>query len=79
MGRSGYDLTDPGRDKSSAAAITLRWHEEKTAKEAHVATLQAAEDAQQKLIRSKRSRGIMVAKKAAKEAEIKSGPADGDH
>jgi hypothetical protein len=33
MGRSGYDLTDPGRDKSSAAAITMKWHEEKIAKE----------------------------------------------
>ncbi|KAJ4341306.1 hypothetical protein N0V95_007254 [Ascochyta clinopodiicola] len=75
MGRGGYDTTEPGGKKSSMGDAALYWNtQDRKKREEHVA-MTAAEDAEQKLIKNKKSRGIMAAKKAANEA-VKSEPAD---
>ncbi|KAF1839521.1 hypothetical protein BDW02DRAFT_585178 [Decorospora gaudefroyi] len=59
MGRGAYDATSPAAYKSSAAMETLRFNEIKKAKEAKITAKEQEEEAEAKLIRSKKSRGIM--------------------
>ncbi|KAF9694726.1 hypothetical protein EKO04_007397 [Ascochyta lentis] len=76
MGRGGYDTTQPGEKKSSMGDAALYWINQDRKKREEAAAVSAAEDAEKKLIKSKKSRGIMAAKKAAKQAAVESEPAD---
>ncbi|KAI4961355.1 hypothetical protein J4E86_000383 [Alternaria arbusti] len=60
MGRAGYETTYVCSDKDSAAADAIAMHEK-------IAAIEAAEAAEAKFIRSKKSRGIVAARKAAKD------------
>ncbi|KAI4713743.1 hypothetical protein J4E89_001190 [Alternaria sp. Ai002NY15] len=67
MGRAGYETTYVCNDKDSAAADAIAMHEVKRAEAAKIAAIEAAEAAEAKFIRSKKSRGIVAARKAAKD------------
>ncbi|CAG5161155.1 uncharacterized protein ALTATR162_LOCUS5972 [Alternaria atra] len=67
MGRGAYDTTYVCNDKDSAAAVAIAMHSAKAAEAAKIAAVEAAESAEAKLIRSKKSRGILAARKTAKE------------
>ncbi|KZM25867.1 uncharacterized protein EKO05_0009224 [Ascochyta rabiei] len=76
MGRGGYDTTDPGEKRSIMGDAALYWNTQHRKKREEAATMIAAEDVEQRLIKNKKSRGIMAAKKAAKKVAVKSEPAD---
>ncbi|KAG9193121.1 hypothetical protein G6011_03156 [Alternaria panax] len=65
MGRGAYDTTHVCGDKDSVAVVAIAMHSAKAAEAAKIATVEAAEAAEAKLIRSKKSRGILAARKAA--------------
>ncbi|RYO10134.1 hypothetical protein AA0121_g10625 [Alternaria tenuissima] len=67
MGRGAYDTTYVCNEKDSAAAVAIAMHSAKAAEAAKVAAVKAAEAAEAKLVRSKKSRGILAARKAARE------------
>ncbi|KAF2631111.1 hypothetical protein BU25DRAFT_455439 [Macroventuria anomochaeta] len=79
MGRGGYDVTDANKKKSSAAAEVLNWEGRNRKNREDAAAVKANEDAVEKLIRGKKSRGIMAARRAEKKAGARSEPADGGH
>ncbi|CAN9083731.1 hypothetical protein CUC08_Gglean001130 [Alternaria sp. MG1] len=62
-----YDTTYVCNEKDSAAAVAIAMHSAKAAEAAKVAAVKAAEAAEAKLVRSKKSRGILAARKAARE------------
>ena len=82
MGRGGYDTTNPAASKSAAAMEAIRQANIQRAAEAKIAAeAQAAAD-YEKLKRSKKSRGIVDARKAAKKAkeeEEEAAQADGTY
>jgi hypothetical protein len=60
MGRGAYDTTNPSGAKSAAAMEAIRRHNIERAAEAKVAEAAQAAAAHEKLVRSKKSRGIVV-------------------
>ncbi|KAL6710284.1 hypothetical protein ACN47E_009230 [Coniothyrium glycines] len=69
MGRGGYDTTSPSNPRSAMAAQAIRMHEATLAVVEEKAAKQAAANELAKLIRSKQSRGIRDAQRAARQAE----------
>ncbi|KAH3909723.1 hypothetical protein HBI56_058470 [Parastagonospora nodorum] len=67
MGRGAYDNTDASQPRSSAAASAIDAHHAKQARSQREAEAQQAVQDEAKMIRSKKSRGIMAARRAAKE------------
>ncbi|CAO2654693.1 Nn.00g114260.m01.CDS01 [Neocucurbitaria sp. VM-36] len=68
MPRGAYDMTDPAAYKSSAAADAISLHESQVKQEQATFAKEQAAAHIEKLIKSKKSRGIVDARKAAKEA-----------
>ncbi|KAJ4990342.1 hypothetical protein SVAN01_04224 [Stagonosporopsis vannaccii] len=60
MGRGGYDLTEPEEDRSSIGDAALFFDEMRKKEREKAAAEKAAEEEEKKLIKSKKSRGIMV-------------------
>ncbi|KAJ4368100.1 hypothetical protein N0V83_006455 [Neocucurbitaria cava] len=79
MPRGAYDLTDPAAYKSSAAAEAITMHQRQVKQEQAIAAAEQAATKDQKLIKSKKSRGIVDARKATKEAAKTDGQASEAH
>ncbi|KAF2994490.1 hypothetical protein E8E13_001968 [Curvularia kusanoi] len=69
MGRGAYDLTDPGKPKSAMAEVVLRWEDDNKEHREEETSIAAAAAYELKLIRNKKSRGIVAAKNLAKERD----------
>ncbi|KAF2129529.1 hypothetical protein P153DRAFT_21141 [Dothidotthia symphoricarpi CBS 119687] len=62
MGRGGYDMTDANSMRSSAAMHALKEADERRAAELRKANAEREAEEEAKLIRTKKSRGIMVSR-----------------
>ncbi|KAF1944348.1 hypothetical protein EJ02DRAFT_432438 [Clathrospora elynae] len=82
MGRGAYDTTDPSASKSSAAMEAIRQHDIEKMAEATQAAQEEAVAALAKLVKSKKSRGIVAARNPTKEeaaqAETNESEAEGE-